>query len=124
MEQDPIYQDVAVPDVLSSWDGPLHYTSLQDPVQQQQQGNSGKGFICIWLDAFCLFQRQIIVVVIFASIIRVSTNIDLIVVPTVVLTGIGVVICLASIILPAVIDIVCCINGLSYIIVIVSAVNI
>jgi hypothetical protein len=59
MEQEPAYQDVAVPDVLSPWDGPLHYTSLQDPVQQQpkqqQQGNSGKGFICIWLDAFCLF---------------------------------------------------------------------
>jgi hypothetical protein len=64
MEQEPAYQDVAMPDVLSPWDSPLHYISLQDPVQQQpkqqQQGNSGKGFICIWLDAFCLFQGQII----------------------------------------------------------------
>jgi hypothetical protein len=41
MEQEPIYQDVAVPDVLSPcWDGPLHYTSLQDPVQQQQEPSS------------------------------------------------------------------------------------
>jgi hypothetical protein len=36
MEQEPIYQDVAMPDVLSPcWDGPLHNTSLQDPVQQE-----------------------------------------------------------------------------------------
>jgi hypothetical protein len=36
MEQEPIYQDVAEPDVLSScWDDPLHNTSLQDPVQQE-----------------------------------------------------------------------------------------
>jgi hypothetical protein len=35
MEQEPVYQDVAVPDVLSPWDGPLHYTSIQDPVQQK-----------------------------------------------------------------------------------------
>jgi hypothetical protein len=35
MEQESAYQDVAVPDVLSPWHGPLHYTSLQDPVQQE-----------------------------------------------------------------------------------------
>jgi hypothetical protein len=34
MEQEPGYQDIAVLDVLSPWDGPLHYTSLQDPVQK------------------------------------------------------------------------------------------
>jgi hypothetical protein len=35
MEQEPIYQDVVGPDELLPWDGPLPYTSLQDPVQQQ-----------------------------------------------------------------------------------------
>jgi hypothetical protein len=36
MEQEPIYQDVAMQDVLSPcWDGPLLNTSLQDPVQQE-----------------------------------------------------------------------------------------
>jgi hypothetical protein len=40
MEQEPAYQDDAVPDVLSPWDGPLHYTSLQDPVQQLNNPSS------------------------------------------------------------------------------------
>ena len=36
MEQESAYQDDARQDVLSPcWDGPVHNTSLQDPVQQE-----------------------------------------------------------------------------------------
>jgi hypothetical protein len=46
--------------VTLGWSSPLQKptSSMQQQPKQQQQGNSGKWFICIWLDAFCLFQRQ------------------------------------------------------------------